>query len=80
MIEFIIPIPVSIAEVQSPKMILGNYIHTDHRLVALECDRMYGYCTITLSTHLDPIQQVYEYKISAEYADPEQEMLRRLSM
>ena len=80
MIEFTIPVPLSVAEVQSPKMILGNYINTDHRLKALECDRMIGYCEIVIEQHMDAIQQVYNYTIKATYKDPEQELLRKLSL
>ena len=78
MIEFTIEVPHEVMWVQTPKMILGNYIECDPRLRRIECDRMMGYCTTEIEAHDDQLRQFSYYIVRATYTDPEAEMLTRL--
>ena len=76
MIQIIIEIPHEVSWVQTPKMILGNYIHSDDRVRRLECDRMMGYCDTEII--VEEYDDTTLYTIKATYNDSEAEMLTRL--
>ncbi len=78
MIKFTIEIPNTVAWVQTPKMILGNYIESDDRVRRIECDRMMGYCTTVVKVEEDLNRQLTYYTVCATYTDPEAEMITRL--
>jgi len=77
-IEILIEVPHEVLWVQTPKMILGNYIACDSRVRRLECDRLMGYCTTEVEVHDNPLKQISYYIIRANYSDLEAEMLTRL--
>lgn len=79
-IQFRIGIPMQIAQTQTPKMILGNYVRTDPRHQAIESDAIQGHCRIHYNLHLDLNTEWAWYTVTARYESAEQALLRRLSL
>lgn len=80
MIRFDIVIPHSILITMSPRELLTNYVLGDTRLSRLTDDANLGLCHVNLHVSEDCLDMYSTYCITAEYSDPELELLRKLML